>query len=136
MIFADANRRNASRTGILQSLAFVLEMKDALDLGANYGNIITTADVYLGSRDPRLKDNLNKVVGRAKGPRYKVISVKDHLGCKGSIDELGASREVKLWAILASKLALVDKLIHCGSPTPTGRTQATLINNGIFSATH
>ena len=134
--FAEANRRYAGKSEMLESLAFVLERQDAIDLGADYCGMITTAEVYLGSRDPRLKDDLGKAVGRAKGPRYKVISVKDHLGCKGSIEELGASREVKLWAIIAAKMAMVDKLIHGGSPTPARRTQAESIKNAIASAVH
>ena len=121
--FDEASAVSVARSLVTDSFAFILSKSQALRLGARYGATITTAEVYLAAKDPSLDSRLQLAVGRAKGPRYKTRAVKDVLGCKGPLETAGASHELRLWAVVASKLNLLVKLQrHEG---PLALTQAS-----------
>ena len=122
-VFVEANEVNASKSLVTNSIAFILDKDRALKLGAQYGATISTAEVYLAAKDPKLDNRLHVAVGRAKGPRYKARAVKDVLRCKGPLETIGASEEVRLWAVLASKLNLLVKLLR--SVSLVAHTQAS-----------
>ena len=95
---------------ISQSIAFNLRPMQAAELGENYGQVITAVELYAASRDPSLRNNVGRAVGRAKGPRYRLRALKEQMGCAGPLELTCASAEARTWAQLSGKLRLLQKV--------------------------
>ena len=101
----------ASRSPIIDSVAFQLDPESALALGDAYSSTITSAEFYAASRDEAFAEDLERAVGRAKGPRYRLRALKDHIGCDGPVELSGSSQEARAWAVISGKLSLYAKLM-------------------------
>ena len=122
----NSNDKLAGKNPIVGSTGFGLNAKEAMKLGKTYGSLITTAEFYLASRDPLLKDKPGLAIGRAKGPRFRWRKLKEELGCAGSIDHKSACKETRAWALLAGKVKLWTKL------RPQVAEQAKVQSEAIF----
>ena len=101
---------------VRRSVAFALDPENATDLGCVYADIITTAEIFLASRDPRLASEPEKAVGRANGPRYVEKSVKRISKCQGSFTESGACAAANFWSRTSAHIKLFRKVRGKVSP--------------------
>ena len=104
------NATNAMLSNLTESLGFQLSPKDSVELGDEYGRMITAAEIYVASRDPFLCDKPEIAIGRAKGPRYHTRELREELGCNGPIDGASSDHEAKAWAMISSNLKLWSKV--------------------------
>ena len=95
-------------------------------LGDEFGSFITKAEIYVAAKDPHLQKNLESAVGRARGPRYKVRSTKQAMGCCGNSTQASSSKEVRCWSIISGQLQLLAKLRNKNSEDDTTVTQTVL----------
>ena len=108
--FANTNAKDIGKSVACKSIAFLLEPTVGVKLGDQFGKLITTAELYTASRDPRFADDLGRAVGRARGPKMKMKSIKKAIGCAGPLERSAASTKVWVWALLSSRLSFFSKL--------------------------
>ena len=120
------NKALADKSSLTKSAAFKLNAKGAILLGKTYGNLITTAEFYLSSRDPLLRDKPGLAIGRAKGPKSRWRELKEELGCTGKVEENSACKETRAWATIAGKLRLWSKLRPQNSEQAKNQSDAIL----------
>ena len=129
-----SNVENANRHGMIDSIGFKLKSEAALELGKDYGELITAAEFYWSSRDPLFADKQSLAIGRAKGPCYRWVELGDKLGCTGPLGGASSCREARVWASISGKLRVGSKIVH--TSTDRAKKQLEAVDKELASNVH
>ncbi len=84
----------------------------AEDLGKDYDDFITTAEIYHAAKHPQTFKVLDKALGRGKGPTFVIKDRARERPRTGAVAaQCAASEQMKWWGMLVARLALLEKLM-------------------------
>ena len=93
-----------------QNLAFQNSAAAAARVGETFAEWITAAEVFHAKEAGATDDTLHNFIGRARGPRFKLVPILKALKAKRSIEDTFTQPTVRWWAVVSARLGELLKL--------------------------